>query len=93
MGGVMRQSAGSIGRPVVVLAAIIALCCLSGCEAIHELNNLDDIDDNPMPKNRDDDNLLSGLQLYLPTNGHVQGRDGDTVSMPGFPVLPRQHNG
>jgi hypothetical protein len=59
----MRQNADSIRRPVVMFAVIIALCCLTGCEAIHELENLDNVDDNPMPQHRDDDkNTLDASQ-------------------------------
>lgn len=37
----MRRSADSIGRPAVLLAAIAAFCCLTGCEAIRDWQNLD----------------------------------------------------
>ncbi len=37
----MRRKAGLIGRPPVLFAAIIALCCLTGCEAFQDWQNLD----------------------------------------------------
>ncbi len=56
MGGVTRQSAGSIGRPVILFALIIALCCLPGCGLITgALGGLDDDQDSSPNWQRQDD--------------------------------------
>jgi hypothetical protein len=59
----MRQTAGSMGRPVVLFAVMIVLCCLPGCGAITgALGTFDEDEDSPVPRNPYDDNDKSLLQ-------------------------------
>jgi hypothetical protein len=44
----MRRRADSIGRPAILLALTVALCCLTGCEAVHAWQNLDNNDGPPL---------------------------------------------
>jgi len=91
MGGIGKQCADSIGRPVVIFAVIIALCCLPGCGLIQGmLENLDDDEDVP-PKwhspDDDKDSLLSALQLYSPT-GMFRAGTGIQPVCPEFTSPP-----
>jgi len=70
MGGVMRQSAAWIGRPVVLFAAIIALCCLSGCAAIERaVEYIDDDENKTMQRNPDDEKDIHELGGLFEQNG------------------------
>jgi hypothetical protein len=52
-----------MGRPVVLFAAMILLCCLPGCGVIAgALGNFDEDEDSPVPRNMYDDDDKSLLQ-------------------------------
>jgi hypothetical protein len=64
----MKQSAHSIGRPVLLFAVMMAFCCLTGCEAIHAWQNLDHDDGLPhkwMNGDNDNDELDAYKDLSL----------------------------
>jgi hypothetical protein len=67
----MRQTADAMGRPVVLFAVMIVLCCLPGCGVITgALGTFDEDEDSPVPRNLydddDPDKPSSSLQMYSP---------------------------